>query len=28
VMEMREYLEKVSAEWDAALGRLKEFVED
>jgi hypothetical protein len=25
---MREYLEKVSAEWDAALGRLKEFVED
>ena len=28
VMEMREYLEKVSAEWDAALGRLKAFVED
>jgi DNA-binding transcriptional ArsR family regulator len=28
VEEMREYLEKVSAEWDAALGRLKAFVED
>src|ERR1700759_2948746 len=27
VEEMREYLETVSAQWDAALGRLKEFVE-
>lgn len=26
--EMRGYLEMVSAQWDAALGRLKEFVED
>ena len=28
MMEMREYLEKVSAEWDAALERLKALVED
>ena len=28
VEEMRSYLDSVSAEWDAALGRLKEFVED
>ena len=28
VAEMREYLAAVSAQWDAALGRLKEFVED
>ena len=28
VKEMRSYLEMVSAEWDAALGRLREFVED
>jgi hypothetical protein len=28
VKEMRSYLEMVSAGWDAALGRLKEFVED
>jgi DNA-binding transcriptional ArsR family regulator len=27
VEEMRSYLEMVSAGWDAALGRLKEFVE-
>jgi DNA-binding transcriptional ArsR family regulator len=27
VEEMREYLEMVSAEWDAALGRLRDFVE-
>jgi DNA-binding transcriptional ArsR family regulator len=27
VEEMREYLEMVSAQWDAALGRLKLFVE-
>ncbi|HEY3988855.1 MAG TPA: metalloregulator ArsR/SmtB family transcription factor [Acidobacteriaceae bacterium] len=27
VEEMRAYLEMVSAEWDAALGRLKAFVE-
>src|SRR6185312_5811138 len=27
VEEMRSYLEMVSAEWDAALGRLREFVE-
>lgn len=27
VEEMRNYLEMVSAEWDAALGRLREFVE-
>jgi DNA-binding transcriptional ArsR family regulator len=27
VEEMREYLEMVSAQWDSALGRLKEFVE-
>jgi len=28
VGEMREYLEFVSAKWDEALGRLKEFVEE
>jgi DNA-binding transcriptional ArsR family regulator len=28
VEEMREYLASVSAEWDAALGRLKAFVEE
>jgi len=27
VEEMRSYLEMVSAEWDAALGRLRKFVE-
>jgi hypothetical protein len=27
VEEMREYLESVSAQWDAALGRLRYFVE-
>jgi DNA-binding transcriptional ArsR family regulator len=27
VEEMREYLEFVSAQWDGALGRLKDFVE-
>jgi DNA-binding transcriptional ArsR family regulator len=27
VEEMREYLESISAQWDAALGRLREFVE-
>jgi DNA-binding transcriptional ArsR family regulator len=27
VEEMRSYLETVSAEWDAALGRLRDFVE-
>jgi DNA-binding transcriptional ArsR family regulator len=27
VEEMRSYLEMLSAEWDAALGRLREFVE-
>jgi DNA-binding transcriptional ArsR family regulator len=27
VMEMKEYLERVSRDWDAALGRLKAFVE-
>ena len=27
VEQMQDYLETVSAEWDAALGRLKEFVE-
>jgi hypothetical protein len=25
--EIREYLDRVSAEWDEALGRLKAFVE-
>jgi hypothetical protein len=28
VEEMREYLASVSAQWDAALGRLKAFVEE
>lgn len=28
VEEMRQYLERVSAQWDAALGRLKAFVEE
>jgi DNA-binding transcriptional ArsR family regulator len=28
VMEMKEYLELVSQQWDMALGRLKKFVED
>lgn len=28
VHELRDYLDRISAEWDAALGRLKSFVED
>ena len=28
ILEIREYLDLVSAEWDQALGRLKSFVED